>query len=85
MTFNPSTIAYFLSCYKVNKILTSGGLDGIRVKKSQNVVPLLILIQFPEFFSASHDVAFGKASFSTLQTILTTAVFALRFCYRLER
>ena len=63
MTFNPSSVANFLSCYKVQEHFVSGRLHGMREKEIQNVGPLIILILFPECFSTRHNISFGQARF----------------------
>ena len=85
MTFYPSSIADLFPCHKINISFMPGGLGHIRVKKSQDIVSLLIFIQLPESFSASHDVAFGEASFAILETFSTTAMFTMGFFYGFAR
>ena len=61
-----------------------GGLGHIRVKKSQDIVSLLIFIQLPESFSASHDVAFGRPVLPSWGH-LTAAMFTMGFFYGFAR
>ena len=54
-------------------------------EKGQDIVSQLIFIQLPESFSASHDVAFGEASFPILETFSMTAMFMMGFFYGFTR